>query len=43
METDIIYKCVKIAPFYRMETPWGYFRYNYEIEKILSVKEDEGK
>lgn len=42
METDIIYKCVKIAPFYRMETPWGYFRYNYEIEKILSVKEDEG-
>lgn len=42
METDIIYKCVKIAPFYRMETPWGYFRYNYEVEKILSVKEDEG-
>lgn len=43
METDIIYRCVKISPFYRMETPWGYFMSNCDIEKILSVGDGEDK
>jgi hypothetical protein len=43
METDIIYRCTKISPFYGLESPWGYFRNNHEIDKILSVDEDAGK